>query len=1064
MKKYIWLIISLSMLSVMSFAQLKGRVVDALDKQPLAGAIIKISNINQTFSTDQNGYFNLQLKNGIYVLSIHSLGYIDQQKNISVPINSDLIFELIAESNSLKEVQVLSTGYQNIPKERATGSFATINKNQFDNQVSLDVISRLKSIAPSLLFDERSGKIRLSLRGRSTIYANDQPLIVVDGFPYDGDLTNLNPNDIENITLLKDAAAASIWGVKAGNGVIVISTKTAKKAQPLQIEGTLNYSVAEKPNLFNNGRISSADFIDAEKRWYALGFYNADLSNTTNYAPISPVVNLLDKAKKGLLSNEVLNTQLATLAGYDVRHDLEQYLYANKQLQQYNLALSQGFSNYQYRLNASFDKNQNSLKGNSLNRVYISAKQAITFSDRLSFDISTQLIQNQSRLEPLLSNLFTGGPNGKQLYPYAQLADAEGNALAILKDYRDDYKASMESKGFLNWAFVPLNELKYSNNNRKQTEYRLNSALRYRLNTAFSAELRYQYESQNGKVNNIQDENSYYSRNLINRYTSSNGTVLTKAIPNGAIVDQSDDVLNRQSLRAQVNYAQTFGTHELNVIAGAEAREVNAKGTYHRYYGYDPLLGTMLPVNYTTAYALVPDGFALIPNYDNISQTTERYRSFYANGAYTFQNQYIVSASARVDQSNFFGVAANQRAVPLWSAGAKWLISNASFYKFKALPKLSLRLSYGYNGNLDRSVTAYTTAGLSTSSTTGQAAATIYTPPNPNLSWEKIGVFNAGLDFSVKNEWLSGSIEYYVKNGNNLLGNAILDPTTGLKSYRGNVAGMQTKGLDVVLNATWLKRAFTWQTSLLWSYVTDKVTSYAVNTSLATYFTDASLEGNSTALYAPTVGKPLFGVYSRKWAGLNPVNGNPMGFVNGKPSDDYTALLSLTGKTVDSLVYHGRALPPVFGSLGNTFNYKGFSLSFNVNYRFGYYFIRPSINYSSLFTTGNGHEDYALRWQKAGDELFTQVPSFTDQLNANRDAFYTNSEILVEKGDHIRLQDISLAYNFPLKANAYLKRLNIYLYINNLGILWKASETKIDPDYPTQALPRVYAFGLKFTL
>jgi hypothetical protein len=277
---------------------------------------------------------------------------------------------------------------------------------------------------------------------------------------------------------------------------------------------------------------------------------------------------------------------------------------------------------------------------------------------------------------------------------------------------------------------------------------------------------------------------------------------------------------------------------------------------------------------------------------------------------------------------------------------------------------------------------------------------------------------------------------------------------------------MNTHGVDVLVNMATLKKRLKWDNALMFSYTNDKVTSYVLKPNLSAYLTDASFNGNSVSLFAPTVGKPLFGVYSRKWAGLNPANGNPMGYVNGKPSENYSALLSSIGKTVDSLVYHGRVLPSVFGSWRSTLSYKRLTFAFNFSYQLGFYFRNSSINYSSLFSKGSGHSDFAIRWQQPGDELKTHVPSFTNQINTNRESFYSTSSILVEKGDHIRLQDLSLDYEFniPVKLQQHIKRINIFAYANNLGIVWSANKNGIDPQYPNQLLPRSYALGLKFTL
>lgn len=1048
--------------SLQAQERMRGRVVDDQTKEPLAGVTIKVLNPARTFVTDNDGYFEINLPKGDYQLSLTYLGYHTKEQQLILPFAGNLLINLLANENTLQAVNVVRTGYQALPKERATGSFEVVDKKAFDTQVSTDVISRLKSNT-SLQFEERNGKTRLSLRGRSTIFANDQPLIILDEFPYEGDLNNLNPNDIESITLLKDAAAASIWGVRAGNGVIVITTKRAIKKSPLKIEANINYSRSDVPNLLEDRGIATNDFITAEKLWYELGLYNPDLANTTNQAPISPVVNALHQKAKGLITQNQQESILSELAKNEVRNDISKYLYQPKQLQQYYLGLSESFENLQYRLGVGYDYSKQSLKGNDFGRVYLSAKGNINLSKKLSLDLNAQFIQTKTTIENLIGNISVGGSAIKAIYPYTRFVDDQGTPVAITRDYRDEYKMSMQANGLLDWTLNPIKELEYTDNTRSQNEIRLNSALKYSIVPALSAEVRYQFETQIAKGRTLNNENTYFTRNLINRYSKITNGIVERAIPMGGILSQSFENLLRQSVRAQLNFDKSIALHRINFIAGAEAREILLNGDNNRYYGYSDVLGSTIPVNYNTAVALLPLGTNFIPNSDNISKVTERYRSFYLNGSYTYDSKYILSASSRIDQSNFFGVAANKRSIPLWSTGFKWLVDQAEFFKSSAITQLSLRLSYGFNGNLDRTVTALTTANETTSTTTRQPAANIVSPPNPDLSWEKMGILNIGVDFSLKDNWLSGSLEYFHKNGTNLIGLANLDPTTGLSSYRGNVAGIKTTGLDINLTARTTGKKFVWASTLFININKDRVTSYSTKPLLANYLADGSFSG-STDLYAPTVGRPLFGVYSRKWGGLNPINGNPMGFVNGQLSENYAALLSPLGKEVDSLVYHGRATPPVYGAIRNSFSYKGVNLSFNIGYQFKYFFRRNSINYSQLFNRGIGHEDFAKRWIKPGDETTTIVPSFTPIINANRDSFYASSAILVERADNIRLQDITIDYDLPLLQKHYVKKVNIYFYARNMGILWRANQNKIDPDYPMPVLPKTYSIGLKIYL
>jgi hypothetical protein len=314
---------------------------------------------------------------------------------------------------------------------------------------------------------------------------------------------------------------------------------------------------------------------------------------------------------------------------------------------------------------------------------------------------------------------------------------------------------------------------------------------------------------------------------------------------------------------------------------------------------------------------------------------------------------------------------------------------------------------------------------------------------------------NVGMDFTLFKGRVSGSFEYYTKNGIDLVGLLKIDPTTGFTTYTGNGGTMKAKGIDLNLNAVNIKsKSFTWETTLIVNYNTDKVTKTdeAAGSAIGPYFA-----GNFV------IGKPVGSLFSYRWAGLDPSSGNPRGYVADTVAD-YTVVTTGSNTKPGDLVYNGPTTPPVFGSVLNTISWRDISLSFNITYRFNYYFRRRSINYSNLYLNFSSHSDYSMRWQKAGDENFTNVPSLPPFPDEARDRFYSFSEILVEKGDHIRLNDIRLSYNLnqKLAKKSFLKNAELYIYANNIGILWRANRAGLDPDYGDSFIPvpRSVAVGL----
>jgi hypothetical protein len=354
------------------------------------------------------------------------------------------------------------------------------------------------------------------------------------------------------------------------------------------------------------------------------------------------------------------------------------------------------------------------------------------------------------------------------------------------------------------------------------------------------------------------------------------------------------------------------------------------------------------------------------------------------------------------------------------------------------LPFLILRATYGFNGNVYNG-SAYPTGGYLTGSLTGQPLIINISAPNPNLRWEKVRNINIGIDFALKKNILMGSLEFYRKDGRDLIENIPLAPSTGYQAFTGNAAKTLTHGIDLNLQSEVINRSFQWNIAFILNTLHDKVVQYNAPMNSSTIQSNGSITG--------IVGKPLYGLFSYKWAGLDPVNGNPQGYLNGKISEDYSAIIN--NYNPDSLVYSGSARPTLYGSLINTFSYKGFSLSIMLMYEMGYYFRRSSIglNYTDDISTYM-NVDYEKRWQQPGDEKKTSVPSLVYPSNYSRQSFYQYSSILVSKGDHIRLQDIRLSYDLShlQKHSTFLSHSELYLYADNLGIIWRANKFGIDPD------------------
>jgi TonB-linked SusC/RagA family outer membrane protein len=1030
-------------------------IVNSSNQSPIAGALLQLKKSNTRSVTNADGKTSIRLGFAADTLIISHIAYQSKRLVVQAGNTFPLLISLQENTQQLQEVTV-STGYQTLPKERATGSFAQPDKEMFDGRVSTDVISKLDGITSGLVFNkDPSTGTSLQIRGYSTINANASPLIVVDNFPYDGDITNINPNDVEGVTVLKDAAAASIWGARAGNGVIVITTKNGKYNQPLQVSFNANVTVSGKPNLsYNRNYLNSRDFIDVEQNLFKQGFYDGDLVDP-NYPVVSPVVEILNQQRNGVITMAQATDQINALRKLDVRRDLKKYFYQGTVNQQYALSMSGGTQTANYIMSMGYDNDRANEVGNSGNRVTLNTVGTFTPVRNLEISGGINYVQSRSVINSIVSNIKSGGQYYKAIYPYAQLADTHGNPLPIVKNFRDSFAVAAPANGLLNWQYVPLLEKDRNDNTSNTYDTRLRLNVKYKIIAGLTVEGLYQYSTGTTKQREYYSDSSYYTRNLINTYTDVTTSPYTQNVPLGGILDFGINDYVSKNGRAQVNFNRVFGQHVISALAGFEAREVTGEAKYdNTLYGYNPSTDAYATINYTDYYPTYPSGnYSVIPNSFSLDHTTNRYRSYFANVAYTFKDRYTLSASSRFDQANLFGVKTNDKSVPLWSVGGKWAVNKEPFYQLDWLPLLQLRTTYGYSGNLLNNGTAYTTAQYSPASGVYPSSYSITSVGNPQLTWEKTGMLNIGLDFGIRNNIISGSIDYYQKNGKNLIGIEPLPSSTGVTSSVVNYANMKGHGLDLVLNSRNITgHDFQWTTTFLFSYTTDKVTRYNSIT--------------SSDFKVALVGKPVEALYAYKWAGLDHTTGDPVGYdTTGKTSTDYTALLSAD---VAHRAYVGLSTPDIFGGLRNTVSYKALSLSFNISYKLGYYFLRQSVNYYNLYYGWQGNADFANRWKNPGDEKITNVPSMPAlPVNTSRDQFYNYSEAVVTKGDHIRLQDINLSYNLDKTTLSRLpfKHIQLSVYANNLGILWRANKYGIDPDYQQAAYlpPKTFALSIKTT-
>lgn len=1020
---------------------LKGTVSEAIGRKPISGVTFKVQNTERISVSDQEGQYLLTGVNDSDTISINAIGY-KPKKYVANEIPSLVLLEV--QPTQINEVTVVNTGYQRISRERATGSFDVVGDEQLNRSVSGNFLERIENLTPGLLFNkgDAASTDPFLIRGRSTITADAQPLIVLDDFPYDGTLDNINPNDIQNVTVLKDAGAASIWGARAGNGVIVITTKKGHSENPT-IDLTTNHTFQDRPDLSTVGMISSSDRIKWERFLFDNGFYDA-AKNANNLAS---KVNPIPAAVELMISNPAdLAQQLEVLGKNDIKKDISEHFYRKGYTQQHSLAVSGRSRAMRYYLSAGFDGNRDNVVSRDGQRYSLRANNEFNIGDKIKLVSSISYINNNGK-EGNNMGLGTLRTNRAGISPYARLADEEGNALPYYSNIRKGFVDTVGQGYLLPWQYYPIKDIDNRSFRSNTLDNLINVGADYRILEGLIVASRFQYQKQSIKSDGLYSEDSYYARNLVNQYSQINRNtgVVSYPVPRGAILDSELESVASRQIRLQASFIRTIhNDHFIDAIVGFEARNRITKDRSFRYYGYKENYASInTSMDFNSYYpVMTTTGSSRVPNVQSVGRLRDNFMSYFANASYTYLGRYTATGSFRKDEANLFGVNANMRGTPLWSVGAMWNLRKESFLEGNGvLDELKLRATWGVNGNISRSASAYTTAlYFSNGQTHNYPMSVIQTPPNQDLRWERIKMANIGMDFSFWKGRLTGAFDLYHKDASDLIAQTPIDPTLGMSSTFANTANMTSKGIDVQIGTSLPFGRARFRSAFIYSYTSSEVAEYLMPASDVGY----TYAGSMTSTMNPIKGKPLYSAFSYAFMGLDGQNGNPLFLYNGESSDDYVGIIN--NSPLDSMIYHGPVQPVYYGAWINSIDLGRFSVSAIISYKFGGYFRRLSVVDEDLRNGWGGHGDYSNRWQQPGDEAYTDIPSVAYPAIASKDQVYMLSSSLVEKSGNIRLEDINIGYRIdPGPKFRYIKYLRIYTYLSNLGSLWTVNSKGVDP-------------------
>lgn len=934
--------------------KVQGVVISSEDNLPLIGASVyvtaedlkKAGSAQTTMGviTDVDGQFSIAIPAGITRFFCSYVGY-DVLEVKLVPGKEHYEITLHASSQMLDAVVV--TGYQTVERRKLTAAVSkldisdeTIGAVKSIDQALTGQIAGL-SVSPTSGAPGAPAKIRI--RGTASLNGTQDPLWVLDGIPLEGtdvpepdelnDITNmkqssiagLNPADIENITILKDAAATAIYGARAANGVIVITTKKGKVGKPvINFSSRFTYTPTlslDRLNLLNSAEKVGLE-MDMIRNNYSPDNHKGGVYNIlSNYNELSAFQN----GGWDALSSD---TQAAINRLKSVNTNWGDILFRDAFSQEYNLSLSGGTERVTYYTSFGYYKEDGNVDGVGMDRFNLVGKTSYKVNSILK--VGASMFANRRKNTNYLTDAY-GMSNpvfySRKANPYFELYDKNGN-------YNYDYDIQNNTDKDL--GFNIFEERQNTSNESVVNSFSSIFDAELRFNDKWKLTSQFGYQLEKTSREEIADWESYAMRYYYKLSEYSQGGETKHFLPEGGMQKSYENSNSQITWKAMGEYRDSFNDiHELEVMAGTELRKTWYETLFSAGYGFDRKTLTTKPVifpneSYATSFPL--------------HQTTYKenaYVSFYSTASYSLLNRYTVGGSIRFDGSDLFGVDKKYRYLPLYSVSALWRLSQEPFMQqAKWVDNLVFRASYGLQGNIDKNTSPFLLGTYRSESIlpgVSEDVIIINSAPNKKLRWEKTQSVNAGFDFSVLNQAINLSVDYYYRKGTDLIALRMLPLETGFTSMNVNWASMENKGVEISLSTRNITtKNFSWYTNFNFAYNGNKV----LQENIPEQQTTPGREGY-----------PVGAIFALKTAGVNKETGNMM-FYNpegekvtlkelyrlkdewgiGIASSDVTAAEERTFYS-----YIGSSDAPYTGGLINTFSYKNWELNVNFSLTFGGY-------------------------------------------------------------------------------------------------------------------------------
>ncbi len=986
--------------------------------------------------------------------------------------------------------EVILTGFQKIEKSKVTSAVGVVKMKDIEQKATASVDQMLQGKVAGVMITPASGTpgqiAPIRVRGTASLSGPVSPLWVVDGMPLEGNeapaynagqdinelknysIAGFNAEDIESITVLKDASATAMYGARAANGVILVTTKNGKKGK-MNVNFSSNTFVNFRPDFSKLNLMNSNQKVDFELMMAGREDLDGYRKNNGAIARILEANSDWDLYRNGGFSaiSALSQQQINALRG--VNTNWGNLLYRTAVNQQHSVSLSGGLDNYNYYASFGYYDEKSTVIGSDFERFNLTLKNNFKVNDKLNVGLSIfGTSTNQASFLSDTGSYTTPTYYSRTANPYLAPLDANGN---YVYDYDINYIERFTGEEIR----IPYNYLEERNN----TSYNLNTKslraildLEYKIlkGLEFRSQLGLQFENQ--KTERYASEDTYFLRKRRENSLQSSGTYI---LPEGDYLNTITGDGFEYNWKNILEYNQKFNKHQFNVLAGSELRRTEYNTQNAQMYGYNPR-------NRTSVLFTIPnselDNDLYRPN--KVTSLENAYASFFGTFSYSYDNRYTFFGSVRYDGTNYFGAETNKRWNPVWAGSLAWNVKREAFLRdSRTISTFKLRGSYGLQGNIDRNTSPFLTGAYSNTSILGITESTINADgaPNPLLRWEKTSTVDLGLDFGLWNNRVNFTFDVYQRKGKDIIGVRELPYETGFSLTNINWAEVSNKGFEFSLMTTNIdKEKFRWTTTF----------NIAANRSNI----DKVHAGRYQFLPSGQ-GYPINAVFGINTAGLD-ANGLPQFYdATGnivsaeefyKISDPwgigYVTSEHFDNNTFSSLyTYMGDRDPKYYGGITNTFNIGNWDLNIAASFNIEQTVLgRPWYNFTAVDRGLNTSSEILNAWTV--DNTNTNLPRIIGAYtvpgqeivynwfnNFDPDT-YSNFNTWIKKVSFIRINSLRLGYTLPsaMLQSTGIKNLRLSLEGRNLLVFGTKHNGFFDPEtygnIYAQPIQKAVVFGI----